>query len=113
MSRWREIERGDIPKGPGVYVVYQNDVIVYVGSTTSLWHRCRVYWKQPQWRPDYDDPRPRPVMWATPWGRVSTGAIRVKVKRSYRLGDWLMWEWRLISRLAPKHNRAGKLTANG
>jgi excinuclease UvrABC nuclease subunit len=112
-SRWCEVRRGNIPHGPGTYVVYQDGKVVYVGSTTNLKHRVRVYFTRNRPAvPSYDDmggywkdvARP----FCTPWGFEHDGTrIRVKVKVSRRLGDWLMWEWRLISRLQPKYNRAG------
>lgn len=112
MSRWKEIERVRcaFPRGSGVYVVYHDD-IVYVGSSTDLSKRCRVYWKKPRsnkWEYDIGDtPVRERKQWRTPFGFVAAESIRIKVKRSRRIGDWLMWEYRLIRRLQPEWNRAG------
>jgi hypothetical protein len=109
MSYWIEVSRrrSAFPKGPGVYVVYQNNVVAYVGSTTELSRRCRVYWFKYRNMAMYGERDPYLGSWRTPWGPVPPGSIRIKVKRSRRLGDWLMWEYRLIRRLQPQQNRAG------
>ncbi len=39
----------------------------------------------------------------TPWGQFNR--VVVKVKTSYRYGDWAMRELRLIRRLKPDYNR--------
>lgn len=104
-----EVGRKDLPSGPGCYVVYQDDMVVYVGSSTNLKHRCLVYRAKRQFLPFANhDQRDRGATYGTPWGSVPVHAIRVKVKRSRRIGDWLMWEWRLINRLSPQYNLAGK-----
>lgn len=110
MSRWQEIDRvrNAFPLGCGVYVVYWNGVVVYVGSSTSLRHRCRVYWRKHRTRYNYGEtPSREKKLWRTPFGLVEQGSIRIKVKCSQRQGDWLMWEYRLIRRLQPEWNRAG------
>lgn len=108
MSHWLEVHKGQLPRGPGVYVVYQDGVVVYVGSTTVLSDRCRVYRRKASGiQKNYGERDPNEGCLWTPWGPVAPGAIRIKVKQSRRLGDWLMWEYRLISRLQPRYNRAG------
>jgi hypothetical protein len=109
LSLWREVWPKAIPSGPGVYVVYENDRIVYVGSTTELKKRVRVYFTfHHAILGDYGGDNHIDRTYGTPWGFKHDGdGIRVKVKQSRRCGDWLMWEWRLICRLRPRENRAG------
>jgi|SRR5688572_24338286 hypothetical protein len=107
MSRWIAVERRWIPEGPGVYVVYQDNRVVYVGSSTRLQARVRRYFNKERWPFDLRHIAPA-ERYNTPWNFYHAGdRIRVKVKYSRRLGDWLMWEWRLIHRLQPEFNKAG------
>ena len=107
---WRQVHRGRIPDCPGCYAVYENGVLVYVGSSANLAARCRVYFTKSRMRGrfDYGDPALDFPQFVTPWGfRHHGNAVTVKVKVSRRLGDWLMREYRLIRRLQPRENRAG------
>jgi excinuclease UvrABC nuclease subunit len=90
--------RDDIPPAPGVYAFVRAGRVVYVGQSTNLRKRLASYayrWSEGRWR---IDPR-------------IDGCV-VKVSRSRRYGDWLMREARLIRRLRPKYNVAGKESAS-
>lgn len=105
---WFEVYPGRIPSWPGAYVVYFNGEIVYVGSSTDLQKRVRLYFRRTRPNLNLADPLHRRPRFQTPWGQEHDGAaVRVKVKLSRRNGDWLMREWRLISRLRPMFNTAG------
>lgn len=97
--------RRDILPLPGCYAIYCDDVLVYVGSSTNLRARCLAYGRHSRFA-RHPAGRHIPVL-RFPWGISSYRGFYVKVKYSRRLGDWLMWEWRLIARLQPRHNRLG------
>lgn len=86
----------DIPDQPGVYVVYFGGRPVYVGQSNNL--RARI--ARHNIRLGYA----RNII--TPWGDVHEDeGVTAKIKVSRRLGDWAMWEIRLIHRLQPKFNK--------
>lgn len=85
----------EIPACAGVYVVYFGEDPVYVGQSTNL--RSRIY--SYKFRYGYG----KNII--TPWGEISDGLrFVVKCKPSKRLGDWAMWEIRLIHKLKPIFN---------
>lgn len=89
----------DLPVGPGVYVIYIDGAVAYIGSSSNLkarlgQHRIR---------------RDHAQNIKTPWGKLRWHRQVVgKYRRSQRLGDWLMRELRLIYRLHPKFNIRGR-----
>lgn len=97
------------PERPGVYVVICNGKVVYVGQSNNL--RARL--TRHQIRPGYA----RNII--TPWGTFpDPWAWSCKAKVSRRIGDWAMWEIRLIHRLRPMFNKTfsgarWKAIANG
>jgi len=101
MSYWKAIEviptNGErLPAGAGVYVIYIAGVPVYVGQSVDIRNRFNGH----NFRFGYS-----PCI-HTPWGDYPQGTpIIAKIKLSRRLGDWAMWEIRLISRLRPAFNR--------
>lgn len=97
MSKWTTTDDLDVPNVPGVYVVYFDDEPVYVGSSSNMRSRLsshNIYYSRFS------------HSIKTPWGIRST--LRIKWRRSDVYGDWLMHELRLIRRLQPRFNRAGK-----
>lgn len=99
-GRWVEYSilpwQGSLPRFAGVYAVYFDDGLVYVGSSTDIANRFSEH----RIRHGYG----KNII--TPWGDVdSTTRVTLKVRRSARVGDWAMWEIRLIKRLKPKFNR--------
>lgn len=87
------------PHVPGVYAIYLDGKLSYIGQSKDLSARLAGYRLRAQY-----NRFSRRVEAVTPWGRFST--IAVKVRASRRFGDWLMIERRLISRLRPPMNRA-------
>ena len=85
-----------LPIGAGVYVVLIDGKPVYVGQSQRL--RARFY--EHQFRHGFG----KEII--TPWGDFSNAqSIVVKCKESRRMGDWAMWEIRLIHRLKPMFNK--------
>lgn len=81
----------DLKPIPGVYVIYCDGVLSYVGSTNNLQarlfkHLCYGHTKC-----------------VTQWGLFDDVFIKIRLSRKY--GDWAMIELRLIARLQPKFNR--------
>lgn len=90
MSRWQIVMKPKAaPDAPGCYVIKFGTGEMYVGSTTlSLRRRLWTY---------------------LPWMK-ELGLEWIKWKKTAKLGDWLMDEYRLIKRLDPALN---KKSANG
>ncbi len=98
MTRWKTFNWGEddddtIPKSPGVYVMYLDGKLSYVGSSQNLRIRCADHIR---FRQRYSSNI------TTPWGMY--GDVKTKYRLSERLGDWLMHEHRLICRLQPPCN---------
>lgn len=101
MGMWTEYDlmtlqsRSALPASAGVYVIYFNGRPVYVGQSANVKARLNGY----RFRYGYGKNI------HTPWCEVChTTPITAKVKQSRRLGDWAMWEIRLIARLQPQFN---------
>lgn len=104
MSYWRRFNimeyaeddgRRELPASPGAYAIYFDNRLVYVGQSANVKARISGY----RFRHSYG----RDIH--TPWGDVPNSvSITAKVKCSRRLGDWAMWEIRLIARLRPRFN---------
>lgn len=104
VGRWKTYEifpkkPQALPKFAGVYVVFLNDQLSYIGSSIDVAKRFNNYgFRSRDGVARYSQPR-------FPWAPVSeTTRISVKVKRSKRFGDWAMREIRLIDRLRPRFN---------
>lgn len=88
--------RDRLPRRPGVYAIYFDEELVYIGQSNNVaaryfGHRIRHGYGKTI---------------ITPWGDIPGEThIAVKVKQSRRYGDWAMDEIRLICRLGPKFNR--------
>jgi len=80
---------------PGVYVVYADNQLIYVGQSSNI--RKRIH--------GHDINLTLSGSYRTPWGYFRN--LRIKVKYGRRFGDWCMIEARLIYRLQPKHNCVG------
>lgn len=100
MPGWRVVrKRKEIPASPGCYALYTEEGgLVYIGSATNLKKRLGNHLRRP--RPFYHTAYDQWIHGECPY-------VEAKIKVSRRLGDWLMWEFRLITRLQPKENRAG------
>ncbi len=99
-GRWRRYElmgpRGSLPRFAGVYAVYFDEHLVYLGSSVDIANRFSEHRIRFGYAKNL----------ITPWGDVSSDTrITLKVKRSRVRGDWAMWEIRLIHRLQPMFNR--------
>ena len=87
--------RGALPRVSGVYAVYFDGSLVYIGQSVDIANRFSEH----RFRYGYAK------VLRTPWADVPIDTrITVKVKRSLRIGDWAMWEIRLINRLRPIYN---------
>lgn len=94
---WQGVtRRKQVPRAAGCYALYEGGRLVYVGSSTNLKHRLGAHLGTP-----------RDFYGADGWVRRGNPVTSAKIKISRRIGDWLMWEWRLIARLQPRDNRAG------
>ncbi len=88
--------RGSLPRFAGVYAIYFDDELVYIGSSTDIANRFSEHKIRHGYAKNI----------ITPWADVpGSTRITVKVKRSLHRGDWAMWEIRLIHRLRPTFNR--------
>ncbi len=80
---------------PGVYAIYLDGKLVYIGSGVSVCKRLSSHLK---------------IMYSsfvyTPWGRSKN--VTVKFSPSRKRGDWTMREIRLIGRLKPVGNKTHK-----
>jgi excinuclease UvrABC nuclease subunit len=85
--------RGDFPSLPCCYAIYADGELVYIGQTVDLKSRManHVVWNGTQEQAGKKR-----------WGHASV--LIVKARFSDRLGDWLMREARLISRIKPSGN---------
>jgi len=103
MADWKKIDptlHWRAPNTPAVYVIYLDGAPVYVGQTTRL--RTRLEQHKFNW--SYAGSL------ITPWGRFHGDTkILCKYRLSRRMGDWLMWELRLIWKLQPRYNIRSKV----
>jgi hypothetical protein len=100
MSKWKKFglfpKKSALPNKPCVYAVYFDDDLVYIGQSNSLSNRFSGH----AFRYGYGK------VIHTPWQDLPLKAkIEIKAKFSERLGDWAMWEIRLIRRLKPVFNQ--------
>ncbi len=103
-GRWQKVAAAraglwgvpDTPNLPGVYVIYFGDELVYIGQSNNI----RARFARHNIRYGYAQNI------ITPWGDVPESVgVFAKIKPSKRLGDWAMWEIRLIHRLQPRLNK--------
>jgi len=99
MSKWKEYklfpDKDKLPNKPCVYAVYFDGELVYVGQSSSLSNRFAGHAFRYGYAKNIH----------TPWVDISSKVkIEIKAKFSERLGDWAMWEIRLIRRLKPIYN---------
>lgn len=96
MSRWRSYSiRPVLPRSPGVYAIYLDGRLAYIGQSVDLRNRLSEH----RIRQGYDHNV------HTDWGTFKT--MQIKISFSRRYGDWAMRELRLIRRLRPWANRRG------
>jgi excinuclease UvrABC nuclease subunit len=91
-----------LPAIPGVYVFSAGSRALYVGQTGNLRRRIKSYRLHVERRLSMGG-----VVTLTPWGAFRD-VVSLKVRVSSQWGDWLMREARLIRRLQPALNRAGR-----
>jgi hypothetical protein len=99
MSKWKKFgffpKKSIFPNKPCVYAVYFDDDLVYIGQSNSLSNRFSGH----AFRYGYSK------VIHTPWQDIADSTrIDIKAKFSERLGDWAMWEIRLIRRIKPIFN---------
>lgn len=99
MSNWKTfpiIGAQELPTGPGIYVILVDGEAVYVGQSMRL--RERIF--SHKFRMAYS----KHII--LPWDYVENHrTVTIKCKESRRIGDWAMWEIRLIHRLRPAFNK--------
>lgn len=94
---WQRVaRRKDIPPVAGCYALYERGALVYIGSSINLKARLGTHLRQPRQFHGCDG-----------WVQGVNPITFAKIKVTRRCGDWIMWEWRLITRLQPRDNRAG------
>lgn len=85
-----------IPRVPGVYAIYFDDELVYIGQSNDMGARLVRHAIRYGYAGNIH----------TPWGSIpDTVNVTAKIKKSRVRGDWAMWEIRLIERLSPRFNR--------
>jgi len=100
MSRWKSGSFQDLhlhnlpefPVVPGVYVLYLDGVLSYIGSTENLSGRIWTHIRFATYSNAI----------ITLWGHFTS--CEVKYLPTKKLGDWLSIEYRLIRRLKPRFN---------
>jgi excinuclease UvrABC nuclease subunit len=103
-SRWVKFEythHVSVPNsvnGPGCYVFYLDDRLVYVGSTSNFRSRMSTHARSCRHNMFVN-------RFETTWGPCQH--FYIKWKPSRKFGDWLMYEARLIKRLQPIGNYMG------
>ena len=98
-TRWRVVTRKDaVPKEPGCYAVYHDGRLVYIGSSSHLPRRVAQY---------FATRRRRAVVNSGARSKHNADiSVVVKIAPCRKRGEWLMREYRLITRLRPRDNRA-------
>lgn len=101
MSHWKEFvlfpshERTKLPATAGVYAVYFDGTLVYIGQSVNVANRFS----------EHKIRHAHAKYIITPWDDVHQDTrITVKVRACRRLGEWAMREIRLIHRLQPMFN---------
>jgi excinuclease UvrABC nuclease subunit len=83
-----------IPHKPGVYVIYGDGQILYIGQALDVCKRISSY------QINFSHYSNNGIN--TPWGRSQS--VKIKISFSKKFGDWAMRELRLIKKLQPKEN---------
>lgn len=89
---WRN---NPLPNSAGVYAIYLNRKLVYIGSSANLRRRLNQHNIVPS----------SPGYVRTNWGRLKVSLVHFKWKVTRRYGEHLMLEVRLIRRIRPQFNR--------
>ncbi len=90
MSRWvkYDLDIDSLPDTPAVYCIYHKNSLVYIGQTINLRTRIKGHIKSTLYnKPAHKDD------------------CYLKVSLHNKLGEWLMREYRLITRLNPVWNK--------
>lgn len=83
----------------GVYAIYGDANVVYVGSSVAVWNRLAQHWKAIN---SMNVRLNENGLVVTPWGVFGTVSAKACGSRFY--GDWGTKELRLIRRLRPAGN---------
>lgn len=97
-SKWVRYHYDDAPgilNVPGVYAIYLDDELVYIGQSALV--KKRVF--------SHGIHYGYGLRMFTPWQRCKDCYFKVRYTTKY--GDWAMRELRLIRRLHPKYNQIG------
>ena len=86
----------DLPDRPGCYAVYHDRCLAYIGSSVSLARRAARY---------FATRRLSREIRTQAYRRTPLSLFTVKIAESRLCGDWLMREYRLVTRLKPRDNR--------
>jgi predicted GIY-YIG superfamily endonuclease len=97
MARWTAVPYGEFHRicpVPGVYAIYFDDRLVYIGQSSNMRTRISAHCIRQGYSKYLN------------WGeKFNVGlSCYVKVSPSIRYGDWAMRELRLIKRLQPSGN---------
>lgn len=96
MSRWSTYDCIPVlPRAPGVYAIYLDGRLAYIGQTVDLRNRLAEHRLRDGYAKNVH----------TEWGTFKTLVLKISLSRGY--GDWAMRELRLIRRLRPWANRRG------
>jgi excinuclease UvrABC nuclease subunit len=101
MSLWRKFrfeKIDELPRSPGVYAVFINHRLVYIGQSANV--RSRILGGHAFHYARYSSSI------ETPWGATPC-SVTFKVRASRSYGDWLAIEARLVRRLQPRFNSIG------
>ncbi len=86
---------------PAVYAVYHKGSLIYIGSSCRVRHRLKEHLRKSSIFFGLERKWPKPE-----------GHYSFKIKYSQKVGDWAMWELRLINKLRPSLNRNTGLDKN-
>lgn len=107
MTRWEYATTSDLYpcKAAGVYLIYIDDVPVYVGYSMNVYKRLlSTHWRTCGMEGDC-----YPFTFTFAFGRfVAQHGIHFKWKPDTKYGEGAMTELRLIRKLQPSGNRIGK-----
>lgn len=94
-GQWRICTIDNCPSSPGVYSIYGDDRLLYIGQSRNIYHRIQDHFIHRT-----------SIGFQTKWGIFKS--VAVKVRTSFkRQDDWLRLESALIRRTQPPHNILG------
>jgi predicted GIY-YIG superfamily endonuclease len=81
---------GSLPKIPGVYVLYRDNKVVYVGQSVNIRQRLKNHFAGSH---------------SKHISNCTKSKIKIKYRVNFRIGAWAMLEQRLIAKLKPEWNK--------